>query len=371
MTRRTIEIDAGQLLIAGFETPDPPTELLRAASRAQLGGFILFKRNIGTLGEVAALNRRLFESAPDDYPPWIAVDQEGGRVARLGPPVVALPPMRVLGTIDQPSLTRDAARLLGTQLRLLSFNLDFAPVLDVDTNPANPVIGDRSFGREPGIVVRHTVAFASGLEQAGIVSCAKHFPGHGDTQVDSHLALPRLNHDLKRLEQIELAPFKAAIAEIPTMMTAHLVCEAIDPNLPATLSRSVVTALLREQLGYKGVVFSDDMEMKAIAHNYSIEDAACLAIEAGCDALLYCSRPDDLFRAHRALVLKAEREPPFASRLREAKDRGLRLRRRYSAKAVTKVVVIDEALLAENSQSIESRIAIALRSISGARPTSG
>jgi beta-N-acetylhexosaminidase len=356
MTQNAIEIDAGQVLIAGFQTADPPTELLRAASRAQLGGFILFKRNLGTMKAVAELNQRLIEAAPNDYPPWIAVDQEGGRVARLGPPVVALPPMRVLGTIDQPALTRDAARLLGKQLHLLGFNLDFAPVLDVDTNPANPVIGDRAFGQKPERVIRHAMAFASGLEQAGVCGCGKHFPGHGDTEIDSHFALPRLNHDLRRLEQIELAPFKAGVGEITTMMTAHIVCEAIDPNLPATLSRRVVTTLLREQLGYTGVVFSDDMEMNAIADNYSIDDAACLAIKAGCDTLLYCSRPDDLFQAHRALVVKAEREPQFAHRLREAKERVLRVRRRYRATAASNVIDIEKALLEENPQSIETRI---------------
>jgi len=356
MTRNASEVDAGQLLIAGFETPDPPTDLLQAASRGQLGGFILFKRNLGTMKEVAELNRRLIEAAPNDYPPWIAVDQEGGRVARLDPPVIALPPMRVLGTIDQPKLTHDAAKLLGGQMRLLGFNLNFAPVLDVDTNPTNPVIGDRAFGQEPQRVVRHAMAFASGLEQAGICGCGKHFPGHGDTQTDSHLTLPRLKHDFERLDQVELAPFKAAIGEIATMMTAHLVCEAIDPELPATLSPRVVTTLLREQLGYSGVVFSDDMQMKAIADNYSIDDAACLAIEAGCDTLLYCSCPDNLFQAHRALVIKAEKEPKFASRLREAKAKVLLARKRYRPLAAPNTADIEHALLKNNPHSIEMRI---------------
>lgn len=357
MTQNAIEIDAGQVLIAGFDTTDPPTELLEAASRARLGGFILFKRNLGTAREVAELNRRLFEATPDDYPPWIAVDQEGGRVARLGPPVVTLPPMRALGMIDQPTLTRDAAQLLGRQLRLLGFNLDFAPVLDIDTNPANPVIGDRAFGQEPDRVIQHALAFASGLAQADICACGKHFPGHGDTQTDSHLALPRLNHDLSRLEKIELAPFRAAVAELATLMTAHIVCHALDPDLPATLSRRVVTTLLRERLGFAGLVFSDDMEMKAIADNYAIEDAACLAIESGCDTLLYCSHADYLFRAHRALCVKAEKESRFASRLREAKERALLIRKRYKPAATPNVIDIEKALLAENPQVIEARIA--------------
>ncbi|MBN1653200.1 MAG: beta-N-acetylhexosaminidase [Deltaproteobacteria bacterium] len=356
MTKNTIEIDAGQLLIAGFEGPEPPSELLRAIARAKLAGFILFKRNLGTMREIAELNRRLIEASPRDYPPWIAVDQEGGRVARLGPPVVALPPMRVLGAIDQPSLTRDAARLLGRQLRLLGFNLDLAPVLDIDTNAANPIIGDRAFGNDPEKVVRHALAFASGLEQAGISGCGKHFPGHGDSEIDSHLALPRIKHERERLDRVELVPFKAAAGALTTMMTAHLVCEAIDPRLPATLSPSLLTTLLRKQLGYTGVVFSDDMEMKAISDNFSVEDSACLAIEAGCDALLYCSRSDHLFRAYQALVRKGEKEPGFARRLRQAKDRALRARRRFRPRAPKSEVEIEKALLAENSQEIEARI---------------
>jgi beta-N-acetylhexosaminidase len=351
------QIDAGQVLIAGFRDHDPPDELMAAASLGHVGGFILFKRNLGSMRQVADLNRRLIEIMPRDFPPWITVDQEGGRVARLGHPVVAIPSMRVLGSIDQPSLTRDAAALLGRQLRKLGFNLDLAPVLDVDTNPANPVIGDRSFGKEPQRVARHGAAFISGLHQAGILACAKHFPGHGDTELDSHLALPRLTHNLERLNAVELAPFKAIIGEISVIMTAHIVCDAIDPSLPATLSRKVMTNLLREQLAYTGVVISDDMEMKAIADNFPIDDAVCVAIEAGCDALLICSHPDLLFQAHRALVLKAEKEPRFARRLREANERALVLRQRFPPIAATIGSDIEKELLAENPQDIEQRLA--------------
>src|SRR5262245_34353678 len=165
MTHLSTADCAGQVIVAGFGKGDPPRGLCELARRGALGGFVLFRRNVGTPIETATLNETLRGLTPPDRPPWIAVDQEGGRVARLGGPVVRLPAMRMLGQIDDPELTREAAVVLGRQLATLGFNLDFAPVLDVDTNPANPVIGDRSFGSEPARVIRHARAFAAGLAQ--------------------------------------------------------------------------------------------------------------------------------------------------------------------------------------------------------------
>src|SRR5690606_34075683 len=228
-----------------------------------LGGVILFKRNLGTLEEIAELVAAIQDAYPSGVAPLVSIDQEGGRVARLGAPVVKLPPMRALGERDDADLTRRAARVLGAQLLALGIGVDFAPVLDVDTNPANPVIGDRSFGRDPETVIRHALAFAEGLREAGVIACGKHFPGHGDTDLDSHLALPRIAHDRARLDRVELAPFRAARGKVPTIMTAHVVFDAIDPSVPATLSRAVIEGVLRGELGYDGVIVSDDLEMKA------------------------------------------------------------------------------------------------------------
>jgi len=319
---------AGQVLVAGFEGLDPPEKLVSAAVRGELGGVILFKRNLTTPDRVPDTLRPLIEAAPAEAPLLTAVDQEGGRVARLGAPVVKLPPMRRLGELDDPSLTERAARVLGGQLAALGFNCDFAPVLDVDTNPANPVIGDRSFGRTPEVVSRHALAFAAGLAAANVLSCGKHFPGHGDTELDSHLALPRLGHDRARLDAIELAPFRAAAGKIPTLMTAHVIFDALDPDVPATLSKRVITGLLREELGYDGLIISDDLEMKAVSEGWGVVDAGVRAIEAGCDTLLVCSDIDALDATRQALANRADADEAFAARLMDAATRSVAVRRR-------------------------------------------
>ncbi|MEM9196079.1 MAG: beta-N-acetylhexosaminidase [Myxococcota bacterium] len=325
---------AGRCLLAGFDAGPLLSDLAELLREDALGGVILFRRNIGdpegALERVSELLRSIHSLSNHSLAPGplVAVDQEGGRVARLGPPVMWLPPMRTLGAIDDLGLTRRAANLLGRQLRALGFNCDFAPVLDVDTNPDNPVIGDRSFGSDAPRVARHGLAFAEGLTEADVCPCAKHFPGHGDTALDSHFALPSLPHDMDRLRRVELRPFTEALS-IPMWMTAHVIFEALDPDVPATLSSKVITGLLREDLGYDGVVASDDLEMKAISEHYGVGDAACRAIEAGCDLLLICSKLELLHEARDALVHRAETRSDFRTRLEEAATRVGALRHRF------------------------------------------
>ena len=351
---------AGRAIIAGFPGQAPPATLLRAAAESRLGGFILFRRNFESVADAAELNRKLIAAFAPDAPPWIGVDQEGGRVARLGSPVVRLPAMRVLGEVDDPGLTGRAAAVLGAQLGCLGFNLDFAPVLDVDSNPANPVIGDRAFSVDPDRVVRHGLAFAEGLQQAGVAACGKHFPGHGDTEVDSHLALPRLGHDRQRLQAVELKPFRAAARTLASIITAHVVFEAIDPGLPATLSPEAIGGLLRRQMGFKGVVFSDDLEMKSIEGSYGVSEAACLAVEAGCDAVLICSRAELALEAYEALVRRAEQRSVFAEKLRAAAARSVEVCRRFPAAAAAPTGGAIEAVLRDQDpDGIERRIATA------------
>jgi beta-N-acetylhexosaminidase len=360
MTQTSIAHSAGQVIVAGFSGLLPPPSLCDLARRGQLGGFVLFRRNLGTPREIAECNRSLRELAPRDGPLWIAVDQEGGRVARLGPPVLRLPPMRVLGAIDAPERTRSAARVLGAQLGLLGFNLDFAPVLDVDTNPDNPVIGDRSFAREEDAVVRHARAFAQGLADAGIASCGKHFPGHGDTATDSHLTLPRLTHTPERVDRVELAPFVALSRELPCIMTAHIVFEALDPERPASLSRVLVTELLRGKLGFTGIIFSDDLEMKAVSETYGVAQAACLAIEAGADQVLVCHEERLTLETHAALIQRAERDRAFELQLQAAAERSLAARRHYPPQRfAVSPAHIERRLGAQGALEIERQIASA------------
>ncbi|MFK8000627.1 MAG: beta-N-acetylhexosaminidase [Polyangiales bacterium] len=315
---------AGQVLVGGFSGLKVPPKLMEAFAEGSIGGVTFFSRNIDTPKQLHALIKEI--EWPQERPPLLAIDQEGGRVARLKSPVVKLPPMRELAQIGDPSLTERAAALLGSQLRAIGLTMNFAPVLDVDTNPDNPVIGDRSFGARPKEVILHARAFAAGLADAGVLSCGKHFPGHGDTLLDSHLALPTVKHTLARLEAVELLPFRQAL-DFPAFMTAHVVFPELDAHRPATLSPHVVGDLLRHDMGYEGVIISDDLEMKAVAKMYSIAESAILAIEAGCDVLLVCSDTDALFDAREELAARARRDVAFRTRLDDAAERSLRLRR--------------------------------------------
>jgi beta-N-acetylhexosaminidase len=319
----------GQIIVGGFDGPLLPEAFRGALERGERGGVILFRRNLGrSLDDVTALNRSVLRACPPELPPLIGVDQEGGRVARLSAPVLELPPMRAFGARGDADLVFRAASALGEELLSLGFNMSFAPVLDVDTCPDNPVIGDRSFSSDPSVVAILGIAYARGLHVAGVMACGKHFPGHGDTTIDSHLDLPRVEHPRTRLDAIELAPFRGARAEtFAAFMTAHVVYDALDAEQPATLSRRIATDLLREELGFDGVLVSDDLEMKAIADQMPIEESAVRAVRAGCDVLLVCSSMALQVRAHEALVREAERDPGFHERVQEAAARGIAARR--------------------------------------------
>lgn len=295
-----------------------------------MGGAILFSRNLAPdLAEVAALTRTIAQSH-GDLPPLVSIDQEGGRVARLKERVVKLPPAMKLGGARNETIEL-LAHALGLQLAALGFSMDFAPVLDVHTNAMNPVIGDRAFATEPRRAADAALAFARGLERAGVAPCGKHFPGHGDTLADSHLELPRVGHDRARLDAIELAPFRAARA-LPAMMSAHVVYDALDDK-PATLSKRIATDLLRNEIGFSGVLVSDDLEMRAIAATYDAGEAAVLAIEAGCDALLVCEHEDAQVAAFEALVRRAESDASFRARCEEASARCVALRSAFRPNA--------------------------------------
>lgn len=279
---------AARLVFVGFEGTSPPADLRRRIARGEVGGVVLFRRNFEDGAQVRALVAQLHALAPNDAPLTLALDEEGGRVQRLRDWWTAWPAMRSVGAADDLETTRAIGAALGRELADLRIDLDFAPVVDVDTNPASPVIGDRSFGATPERVARHASAFLSALQSAGVAACAKHFPGHGDADVDSHHALPTLRHDLSRLEAVELPPFRAAIAAgVASVMSAHVMLPALDPERPATLSKAVL-GLLREDLAFDGLVLSDDLDMKAVAELAPPRDLARQALAAGVDVLLAC-----------------------------------------------------------------------------------
>lgn len=321
------------LFMVGFEGTTAP-DSMRTLIDDGVYGAILFKRNVESPAQTASLINELKKHA--GRPLVMAVDQEGGRVARLrGAPFTALPPMREIGKSRDPALAYRVGQLLGYELRSVGFDWDFAPVLDVDTNPNNPVIGDRALHREPDEVARLGVAMGQGLEAAGVASCGKHFPGHGDTEKDSHLDLPRLPHDLKRLRDVELKPFAAwAKAKLAAVMTAHVVFDALEPGKPATMSQKAM-GLLRHELGFNGVLVSDDLEMKAIAEHFSVEQAVVEGVNAGVDLFLVCHK-EQVQRAAIEALAKAvrERRVPEA-RLQEAIDRVAALASKFAQPALT------------------------------------
>jgi len=345
---------AGNVIVCGFDGLEAPSIVHRWLAEQSVAGLILFKRNIDDLEQALALIASCKARGQRTLPALVCVDQEGGRVARFQAPVLALPPMQVLAAARDTQLTRNAARVLGRQLQAIGVNLNFAPVLDVDTNPHNPVIGNRAFGHTPDVVIPQALAFADGLQDGGVLACGKHFPGHGDTDLDSHLALPTLRHDLARLNEVELRPFRAAAKRIPSLMTAHVVFEALDSSVPATMSAAVIDELLRKELGFEGAVFSDDLEMKAISERYTIEEAGILAVEAGCDLLLVCSDLDAAARLREALATEAERSKGFHARLAQARSRADQLRRRIGD--LPPAVPLEKALDSPEARSVAARL---------------
>src|SRR5918996_1350654 len=261
----SIRRDIGQLLIGSLPGTTITPEMRSLAKEFQLGGVILFSRNIEAPEQVAELSRDV-QTLARDVPLWMSVDQEGGRVARLKAPFTEWPPMAVLGRSGDEQLAARFAKALAAELRAVGVTLDYAPVLDIHTNPKNPVIGDRALADDAEMVARLGVAIIRGLQEHDVAACGKHFPGHGDTAIDSHLDLPLVEHPPDRLRRVEFVPFRAAIAaDVAFMMTAHVLVPAFDEERPATLSRRIVQAILREELGFEGVILSDDLEMKAIA----------------------------------------------------------------------------------------------------------
>jgi beta-N-acetylhexosaminidase len=330
----SLPVLCGQLLVGGFLGTELTASFKDALARGERGGAILFRRNLeGSLEDVAALNRSIAATAPVELPPLLGIDQEGGRVTRLGSPLLRLPTMRAFGLAFARSgdagLVARAAEALGRELAALGFTMDFAPVLDVDTCAKNPIIGDRSFGSDPAVVARLGAAYASGLQAGGVLACGKHFPGHGDTTTDSHLELPRVDQRRARLLAVECAPFAPLrMATCAAFMSAHVVYPALDPDQPATLSRAIAHDLLRTELGFDGLLISDDLEMKAVADRLPIEESAVRAVRAGCDVLLICKSEELQARAHTALIHAAEKDRSFRAEIAAKVARALEARRR-------------------------------------------
>jgi beta-N-acetylhexosaminidase len=325
--------DIGQFLIGSMPGTTIPVELRSLAKEFDLGGVILFGRNIETPEQVTELAAEC-EALGRSSPAWVSVDQEGGRVARLKEPFTRWPPMATLGRAgtQAETLADRFAKALAEELLAVGITLDYAPVLDIHTNPKNPVIGDRALAERADDVARLGRVIIRALQGAGLAACGKHFPGHGDTSTDSHFELPLVEHPPDRLRAIELEPFRAAIAEqVAFIMIAHVLVPSLDENKPASLSPNIVQTILRDELKFEGVILSDDLEMKAVSAHYAVPDAAVEAIAAGCDGVMVCQGDVDLqARTLEALVkamesgaISARRHDDAALRLQRAKQRFL------------------------------------------------
>lgn len=230
---------------------------------------------------------------PSKQPPFIAIDMEGGRVHRLKAPFTQWPSLAKLGALDSTSVAFKFANFMGLELRAMGINLDFAPCIDVLTNKDNALIGDRSFGSDPEFVAKMASALVRGYIKAGIIPCAKHFPGHGNTIIDSHEDLPIDDTPLATLQEREMIPFKKTFrARMDLVMTAHILYKEVDPKMPATLSPKFIKEILRKDLRFRGLVISDDLDMKALRNHYKREEIPVMALQAGCDLLLYCNEFD-------------------------------------------------------------------------------
>lgn len=319
---RAIRRHIGQLLLTGFSGTQIPPELRSLAQEFDLGGVILFSRNVEAPEQVAELALGTQELA-QTLPLWFAVDQEGGRVARLKEGFTRWPAMATLGRAMDVELARRFARALAHELQAVGITLDFTPVLDVLTNAKNPAIGDRALSDKAEDVARLGRVIVETLQAQGIAASGKHFPGHGDANVDSHNEMPICDLPPDRLDAVELVPFRSAIeARVAFILTAHLLFPAIDEQFPATLSPRIVTGLLREKLKFDGAVLTDDLDMGAIATRFPIEEAVVQAIAAGCDGLLICGEDyDKKARALEALIHAVEEETLPLKRVEDAIDR--------------------------------------------------
>ncbi len=366
MSQEAVDLVGQGMLLRPDGTAVTPS-LLDALARVRPGGVILFVGNIVSPSQLHEFVGTLqHHAATLGLPPLlVAIDQEGGIVSRLPEPWLTVPSQMAQGATGDPAAARSCAAITGRQLRAMGITVNLAPDLDVNSDPRNPVIGTRAFGDDPTLVARFGVAAVEGYREAGVIATAKHFPGHGDTAVDSHIGLPVVRKDRDRLDAVELAPFAAAIAAgIPAIMTSHILFPALDDSQPATLSRRILTDLLRAEMGFTGVIMTDALEMRAIAERFGLAESACLAKAAGADIVMPLGRLEAQVEVGAALAdaarlgaIKAEEVVATARRLDE-------LRRAFSLTHELPPLSPPDPTLAEEA------LAVALRGVTVHDPES-
>jgi len=328
----TLKEKIGQMVIVGLDGYSIDENTRTMMNTFKVGGFILFGYNVESTSQLLALiNWLKITNKRNRIPLFISVDEEGGRVSRMPAEFVNLPSNGAIGRINSSELSYRIGRVIAEEVKAFGFNMDNAPVLDINSNPDNPVIGDRSFGSNAEVVSRLGVQTMKGIQDGGVIPVVKHFPGHGDTSVDSHVGLPAVNHSLNRLRSFELIPFAEAIKNgADAVMVAHILLNKIDPNNPASISTIVINDILRKQMNFNGVVVTDDMTMGAIIKYYDISAAAVKAAKAGADIILVCRGYDNEVKVLEALQRAAENGTISRERIDESVYRILRLKRKYN-----------------------------------------
>lgn len=329
----SIEEKIGQMLMFGFEDTQVNDETRKLMDDYHVGGVILFKKNITGSQQLLNLNNQIKEinSGHHNTPIFISVDEEGGLVSRMPPEIINLPDSKDIGDSHRPELAYQVGEAIGERVSSFGFNMTMAPVLDINSNPANPVIGKRAFGDNKEIVSEMGIEEMKGIQSQNIIPVVKHFPGHGDTGVDSHVGLPVVNHGLEKLRQMELVPFQKAVnQQADMMMVAHILLPEIDRKYPSSLSKNVITKILREELNFNGVVITDDMTMGAIIENYDIGEASIKAVQAGNDIVLVAHGNKNKVKVASSLINAVKDGSISEARIDESVERILHLKEKYN-----------------------------------------
>ena len=334
IAQMTLEEKIGQLVMPGIEGYETNKEAKTLLDEYHVGGFIILGENVENTGQLLKLTNDIkAANSGNKFPLFLAIDEEGGRISRMPEEFVDLPTTRDIGKLHDPDLSYEIGQVLAKQVQAFGLNINFAPVLDIDSNPDNPVIGDRSFGPSPAIVSELGIAMMKGIESEGIMPVVKHFPGHGDTKVDSHIGLPIVKKDIENLMNFELIPFIEAINQgADAVMVAHILYEEIDPSYPATLSKQLVEGLLRDRLGFDGLIITDDLTMGAIEETFDIGNAAVLSIAAGNDIVLVAHEYGNAIEALEALQKAVETGELSEERIDESVYRILHYKEKYDVK---------------------------------------
>jgi len=329
--KMTLDEKIGQMLIIGFDGYSIDENMKNIINVNKIGGAILYSKNIksptqllGVINELKTIN------SSNDVPLFISVDEEGGKVSRMPEELHKLPSNEWIGKQNDKELAYNIGQVIGEELKAFGFNMDFAPVLDINSNPKNPVIGDRSFGAEAEIVTELGVQAMKGIQEKGVISVVKHFPGHGDTIVDSHIKLPTVTHNMTRLNDFELIPFKEAIQQgADAVMIAHILLPNLDIEAPSSMSSVVINDILRNELKFDGVVITDDMTMGAISSSYEIGEAAVLSIQAGSDIILIAHEYENALQVFNSIKEAVENREILIKRIDESVYRILKLKDKY------------------------------------------